>query len=147
MFPDISSAEAKMLSISPLEKSSIVTRSLFFSVTSIIPLRQSCDMPQFLCRKTFRDIDDGDFIDAINLFQAYLDFLVTGAGHVLAGVGGAHGELTVTAVNEHGKLNGSGASKVNEGIHRGAGAASGKEYIIDKDDKFVINGYRNIGQP
>jgi hypothetical protein len=88
--------------------------------------------------------NDGDLVDAIGLSQPYLDIFVASAGDVLADVISANGHLAVTAVDEYGKLNGTGSPKIDESIHGGADAAAGEENIIDEYDGHIVDVRGNI---
>ena len=62
-----------------------------------------------------------------------------GAGDVLPDIISADGEFTVTAVDEHGKLDLSGTAEAGDRVHRRADGASFEQHVINEDDLAILN--------
>ena len=93
--PDISSARENSASISPLDKSSAVTR-LLFAITISISFYDACHLDH---------VCDGYFIYTIGFHQSNLYLLMPGAGHILTYIVSPYRHLTMATVNEHSQLN------------------------------------------
>src|ERR1700730_5479292 len=87
------------------------------------------------------DLADNDhrLIDPVLLLDQDLDALRIGRGHILADVIGSDGKLSVTAVDQHGKLDRSWAAEVHEGIHRGACCAATMNDVVHEDDDLSVD--------
>src|SRR4030042_381763 len=142
MFADMASARENRDIISPLERSSMVTRLLLASVMATPPSPISSGLQFFLLTIGWFIVgrtDDSHFIAAVGVGQTHLDFFVTGAGDILADIVRADGHLAVAAVDKHRQLYGARAAEVDKGVHGSADAAAGVKNIIDEHHGLVIN--------
>ena len=71
--------------------------------------------------------------------------VVTRGGKRLPEVIGRDGQLAVSAVNEHGKLDAGGAAVVDEFGERGADGAPGEKDIVKEDDVRAFDRERKVG--
>src|SRR4030065_1920407 len=99
MAADISSARENRANVSPLVRSSMVTRSLLARDMGA-PLEFFRLLRLVVSRPVVGWADDSDVIDAVGLDQADLNLLVPGAGYVLADVVCPYRHLAVAAVNK-----------------------------------------------
>ncbi len=74
----------------------------------------------------------------------HADVVADGGRDVLAHEVGADRKLAVSAVDKDRQADGARTSVVDEGVHRGADSAAGKEHIVDEDDHATVDRERDL---
>src|SRR5467141_4114710 len=74
--------------------------------------------------------NDHRLVESILLGHQHLDALRVRGGHVLADVVGSDGQLAMTSVDEHRKLDRARPAEVEQRVHRGPSSASVVDHVV-----------------
>src|ERR1700681_4206915 len=83
--------------------------------------------------------NDHRLVDAVVFDHEDLDPLRVRGGHVLAHVIRPDRQLAMSTVDQHCKLDGLGAPKVHQGVHRRACRPAVMDHVVDEDDDLVVD--------
>src|ERR1700676_2262061 len=85
--------------------------------------------------------NDHRLVDAVVFDHEDLDPLRVRGGDVLADVVRPDGQLAMSAIDEHGELDGLRPPNVHQRVHRRARGSPVMDHVVDEDDHLAVDGW------
>jgi hypothetical protein len=82
---------------------------------------------------------DADLVHPVDLGQSHADVLTGPGWDVLSDMISVDGQLAVTTIDQHRKLNGSRSAKITESVQRSPHRTSGVEHVVDQNDRAAVH--------